>query len=160
MESKKVILQTIRRLKEIKEQYALTIPLIMKKMSEKGYYVSEPTLKRIFAQNSEAMNFRYQESIVPVAEVLFAEYGDTDSTDDAETLRQIIRERDKSIENLMIKIENLEKATAQMEKMYAERKSMFENTIAQMKEEIAILKDQIEKKDEMLSKMMDAFIKI
>ena len=109
MESKKVIVRTIKRLKEIKEEQGLSVSQIMSKMAEKGYPVSESTLKRVFAPGSEKMSFRYQESIAPVAEVLFEEYGDTGATDDAAELRKIIADRDKTIENLMIKIEEQEK---------------------------------------------------
>lgn len=121
MESKKVIVQTIRRLKEIKVENGLTVPQILDKLADKGYYVSESTLKRVFSPDSEKMSFRYQDTIAPISEVLFAEYGDTSPSDDPAELRQIIKERDKTIENLMIKIEDMQKTAEQIGKMYADR---------------------------------------
>lgn len=158
MESKKVIVRTIQRLKEIKEEQGLSVSQIMDKLAEKGYSVSEATLKRVFAPGSEKSSFRYQESIAPVAEVLFDEYGDTSGSEDPDTLRQIIRDRDKIIEQLMIKIESLEKTSAQMDKMYADRRQLLENQITQLTDEVRLLESQITKKDAMFERIMSALV--
>lgn len=158
MESKKVIVRTIKRLKEIKEEQGLSVSQIMSKMSEKGYPVSESTLKRIFAPGSEKMSFRYQESIAPVAEVLFEEYGDTGATDDAAELRKIIADRDKTIENLMIKIEEQEKSAQQFQKMCSERRTLLESHISDLQAEVELLRSQIEKKDGMFERIMSRLV--
>ena len=147
MESKKVIVRTIQRLKEIKEEQGLSVSQIMDKLAEKGYSVSEATLKRVFAPG-----------IAPVAEVLFDEYGDTSGSEDPDTLRQIIRDRDKIIEQLMIKIESLEKTSAQMDKMYADRRQLLENQITQLTDEVRLLESQIAKKDAMFERIMSALV--
>lgn len=158
MESKKVIVRTIKRLKEIKEEQGLSVSQIMSKMAEKGYPVSESTLKRVFAPGSEKMSFRYQESIAPVAEVLFEEYGDTGATDDAAELRKIIADRDKTIENLMIKIEEQEKSAQQFQKMCTERRTLLESHISDLQAEVDLLRSQIEKKDGMFERIMSRLV--
>lgn len=158
MESKKVIVRTIKRLKEIKEEQGLSVSQIMSKMAEKGYPVSESTLKRVFAPGSEKMSFRYQESIAPVAEVLFEEYGDTGATDDAAELRKIIADRDKTIENLMIKIEEQEKSAQQFQKMCSERRTLLESHISDLQAEVELLRSQIEKKDGMFERIMSRLV--
>lgn len=158
MESKKVIVRTIKRLKEIKEEQGLSVSQIMSKMAEKGYPVSESTLKRVFAPGSEKMSFRYQESIAPVAEVLFEEYGDTGATDDAAELRKIIADRDKTIENLMIKIEEQEKSAQQFQKMCSERRTLLESHISDLQAEVELLRSQIEKKDKMFERIMSRLV--
>ena len=158
MESKKVIVRTIKRLKEIKEEQGLSVSQIMSKMAEKGYPVSESTLKRVFAPGSEKMSFRYQESIAPVAEVLFEEYGDTGVTDDASELRKIIADRDKTIENLMIKIEEQEKSAQQFQKMCSERRTLLESHISDLQAEVELLRSQIEKKDKMFERIMSRLV--
>ena len=158
MESKKVIVRTIKRLKEIKEEQGLSVSQIMSKMSEKGYPVSESTLKRVFAPGSEKMSFRYQESIAPVAEVLFEEYGDTGATDDAAELRKIIADRDKTIENLMIKIEEQEKSAQQFQKRCTERRTLLESHISDLQAEVELLRSQIEKKDGMFERIMSRLV--
>lgn len=158
MESKKVIVRTIKRLKEIKEEQGLSVSQIMSKMAEKGYPVSESTLKRVFAPGSEKMSFRYQESIAPVAEVLFEEYGDTGATDDAAELRKIIADRDKTIENLMIKIEEQEKSAQQFQRMCSERRTLLESHISDLQAEVELLRSQIEKKDGMFERIMSRLV--
>ena len=158
MESKKVIVRTIKRLKEIKEEQGLSVSQIMSKMAEKGYPVSESTLKRVFAPGSEKMSFRYQESIAPVAEVLFEEYGDTGATDDAAELRKIIADRDKTIENLMIKIEEQEKSAQQFQKMCSERRTLLESHISDLQAEVELLRSQIEKKDKMFERIISRLV--
>lgn len=158
MESKKVIVRTIKRLKEIKEEQGLSVSQIMSKMAEKGYPVSESTLKRVFAPGSEKMSFRYQESIAPVAEVLFEEYGDTGATDDAAELRKIIADRDKTIENLMIKIEEQEKSAQQFQRMCTERRTLLESHISDLQAEVELLRSQIEKKDGMFERIMSRLV--
>lgn len=158
MESKKVIVQTIRRLKEIKAENSLTLSQIMDKMTNKGYFVSESSLKRVFSPDSEKMSFRYQETIAPIAEVLFGEYGDTSPNDDPAKLRQIIKDRDKTIENLMIKIEEMQQTSDQINRMCTERRTLLESQIKQLSDEVEMLKAQIEKKDAMFERLMRTFV--
>ena len=158
MESKKVIVQTIRRLKEIKAENSLTLSQIMDKMAAKGYFVSESSLKRVFSPDAEKMSFRYQDTIAPIAEVLFGEYGDSSPSDDPAKLRQIIKDRDKSIEALMIKIEEMQQTADKIGKMYADRRAILESQIKQLTDEVEILKAQIEKKDAMFEKLMRTFV--
>lgn len=154
MESKNVILQDIKRLKEIKEENHLTNQQIADKLAAKGKFVSETTIKRVFSSGSESMNFRYSDSIAPLAEVLFDEYGETGSNDDPHELRKRIRQLDKEISGLMIKIEGMEDA----KKMYDERKKILDSFIVQLQDEIELLKSQIDKKDKMFARMMNALV--
>lgn len=154
MESKNVILQDIKRLKEIKEENHLTNQQIADKLAAKGKFVSETTIKRVFSSGSESMNFRYSDSIAPLAEVLFDEYGETGGNDDPHELRKRIRQLDKEISGLMIKIEGMEDA----KKMYDERKKILDSFIVQLQDEIELLKSQIDKKDKMFARMMNALV--
>lgn len=158
MESKKVIVQTIRRLKEIKAENGLTLSQIMDKMTANGYFISESSLKRVFSPDSEKMSFRYQETIAPIAEVLFGEYGDSSPNDDPAKLRQIIKDRDKTIENLMIKIEEMQQTSDQINRMCTERRTLLESQIKQLSDEVEMLKAQIEKKDAMFERLMKTFV--
>lgn len=154
MESKNVILQDIKRLKEIKEENHLTNQQIADKLAAKGKFVSETTIKRVFSSGSESMNFRYSDSIAPLTEVLFDEYGETGSNDDPHELRKRIRQLDNEISGLMIKIEGMEDA----KKMYDERKKILDSFIVQLQDEIELLKSQIDKKDKMFARMMNALV--
>ena len=132
MEIEKMKRKTIRRLKEIKSEQGLSVPKIMDLMEERGQFVSESTIKRVFADGSEEQSFRYQDSIAPIADVLLDIYGDTSSLDDAESLRHIIREKNKLIEFLMIKLDEQEAAFESRKSMYEERKSIYDRNIARL----------------------------
>ena len=158
MEIEKLKRRTIHRLKEIKAEQQLSISQIMSMMEERGQFVSEATLKKIFQDGSEEKNFRYQDTIMPVADVLLDLYGDKSGLDDAESLRHIIREKNKLIELLMLKLEEQEKAHADKELVYADRKAAFEKQIAQLEAQLARCEKAIDRKDELIKRLIDATI--
>ena len=151
MEIEKMKRKTIRRLKEIKSEQGLSVPKIMDLMEERGQFVSESTIKRVFAEGSEEQSFRYQDSIAPIADVLLDIYGDTSSLDDAESLRHIIREKNKLIEFLMIKLDEQEAAFESRKSMYEERKSIYDRNIAR-------LEKQIERKDDLIERLLNTYL--
>ena len=145
MEIEKMKRKTIHRLKQIKAEQGLTIPKIMDLMEERGQFVSEATIKRVFADGSEEQNFRYQDSIAPIADVLLDMYGDTSSLDDADSLRQIIREKNKFIEFLMMKLDEKEQDFERQRTLYEERKALYEKTISRFETQISLKDDLIER---------------
>ena len=159
MELEKMKRKTIHRLKEIKAEQGLSISQIMQMMEERGQYVSEPTLKKIFAEGSEEKNFRYQDTIMPVADVLLDLYGDKSGIDDADSLRHIIREKNKFIELLMLKLEEQANTHAEKETVYADRKAAFEQQIAHLSAQISRYEQAIDKKDAMIEKLLECVLK-
>lgn len=151
MEIEKLKRKTIKRLKEIKAEQNLSIQKIMDIMEERGQYVSEPTLKKIFADGSENQNFRYQDSIAPVADVLLDIYGDTSNLDDLESLRHIIREKNKLIEFLMLKLDEKEQDFEKRLALYEERKTLYEKTIERFEIQVA-------RKDDMIDRLMRTYL--
>lgn len=145
MEIEKMKRRTIHRLKQIKSEQGLSIPKIMDLMEERGQFVSEATIKRVFADGSEEQNFRYQDSIAPIADVLLDMYGDSSNLDDSDSLRQIIREKNKFIEFLMIKLDEKEQDFERQRTLYEERKALYEKTIGRFETQIALKDDLIER---------------
>ena len=158
MELEKMKRKTIKRLKQIKQEQGLSISQIMDLMEKQGKFVSEATLKRVFADGSEEKVFRYQDSIAPVADVLLDIYGDTSGLDDIESLRQIIREKNKLIELLVIKVEGLGEEAKARESLYADRKSALEKTIAALELQVHRLHEQVDRKDIMLDKLVNTML--
>lgn len=64
--------ELIKQLKEIKESNEITFPRIIERMEKNGKMVSLTTLRRVFADGSEANanNFSYENTLLPIAEVL------------------------------------------------------------------------------------------
>ena len=165
MEIEKMKRNTIKRLKTIKEDQGLSIPKISAMLEARGQYVSEATLKKIFAEGSEEKNFRYQDTIAPLADVLLDLYGDDSNLEDLEGLRQIIREKNKLIESLMIKLEEQKGVYANKDALYKERQTLYERTIQRMETELNRLNEhlsecerRIERKDKVLEKLVNAFL--
>ena len=68
MELKKTKYEIIQKLKQVRIEQGLSVAMIQKKLEDNGYYISEATLKRLFYGNGT--NFRYQYTLLPLAEVL------------------------------------------------------------------------------------------
>lgn len=158
MEIEKMKRKTIHRLKEIKAEQGLSISQIMKMMEERGQYVGEATLKKVFADGSEEKSFRYQDTIMPIADVLLDLYGDKSGLDDCEALRHIIREKNKLIELLMMKIEEQAKAHDEKETVYADRKAAFEKQILHLESQVARYEKSLDRKDDLIERLLDATI--
>lgn len=149
---------TIHRLKEIKEEQDLSISQIMDMMEKRGQYVSEATLKKLFAKGSEERKFRYQDSIAPVADVLLDIYGDNSGLQDVVSLKQIIKEKNKYIELLVCKLEELEAEAEERRKLYDDRKQAYEKTIESLEDQVQRLNAQVDRKDKLVEKLMDAVL--
>lgn len=65
--------EIIAHLKAIKEEENLSCQEIFEMVEENGDSVSLATTKRIFASGSEEQRFRYEDTVAPVARVLFGE---------------------------------------------------------------------------------------
>jgi len=151
MELEKLKKSTIIRLKRVKAEQGLSISKIMDLLEEKGKFVSEATVKRVFSEGSEDFNFRYQDSIAPLADVLLDWYGDSSGLDDVSALKQIIHDKNQTIEFMMIKFE--------------EQKSAYEKNVAHLKEQIQSLNERldfrervVDRKDAVIEKLLNAYL--
>ena len=151
MEIEKLKRKTIHRLKQIKSEQGLTVAKIMDLMEERGQFVSEATIKRVFAEGSEEQNFRYQDSIAPIADVLLDIYGDTSNLNDVESLRHIIREKNKLIEFLMMKLDEKEQEFEKRLDLYEERRALYEKSIERFETQVA-------RKDEIIERLLNKFL--
>ena len=148
---KKLKKTTIEQLKKVKAEQGLSVSRIMEMLEAKGKFVSEATVKRIFSEGSEEFNFRYQDSIAPLADVLLDLYGDTSGLDEVMALKQIIHDKNQTIEFMMIKFE--------------EQKSAYEKNVAHLKGQIHRLNERldirersIERKDAIMEKLLNAYL--
>lgn len=156
MEVEKMKRKTIRRLKEIKAEQQLSYTQIMKMLEDAGQYVSEATLKKVFADGSEEKNFRYHDTIMPIADVLLDLYGDRSGLEDVESLREIIREKNKFIDSILIKLDDQKEDYKEKEKLYNERKEVYEEMISLLKDHLARCEKAIERKDAMIERLLNA----
>lgn len=120
--------ELIRKLKEVKTTNEITYPRIMDRMERNGKFVSLSTLRRVFADGSEAVadSFNYENTLLPIAEVLLE--------DDLPTAPKTQHERDIEELKTIIHIQNEENAR-------------MHDLIGHLQDRIAFLRDQIELKD-------------
>lgn len=93
----------IIHLKEVRKQKGYTYQYIVDECERIGFSVSMSTVKRVFAEGSEDMGFRYS-TVRPVAVVVLGldevERSEAPTPDEADALRTIIAIKDTQIEDL------------------------------------------------------------
>jgi hypothetical protein len=96
--------ELIKQIKWIKERDEITYPRIQDKLEKNGFFISMSTLRRVFSEGSEEMNFNYENTLLPIARVLmdFSVGPDEDNPDSEEVngLRAVIRLQTEEIERL------------------------------------------------------------
>ena len=80
--SKDVIL----KLKEVREEKGLSYADILDLMENNGDFVSKSTLSRVFAEGSEDIKFRYEDTIRPIAKALL-DIENLEETDEFKTTK-------------------------------------------------------------------------
>lgn len=149
--------ELIRQLKEAKAQNEITYPRILERMDKNGKYVSLTTLRRVFADGSEAnaQSFSYENTLLPIAEALL-DVQDVPTVDspyakEIDGLKSVIHVQNEEIARLHDIKEHLESRItfllAQIEKK--------DNRIDERDALIRKLLDKQDEKDAMIGKLMD-----
>lgn len=104
--------EVIRQLKIVREDRELTIQRIVELLEERGTPVSLATVRRVFEDGSEDRNFRYEDSVKPIANLLLeVQSTDTSSGADAaelDALRALVRYKNSYIAELEAAASNVE----------------------------------------------------
>lgn len=142
--------QTVARLKQVKKNNGLTVPVILDMLDKKGYFISEATVKRVFAENSNPVSFKYRDTLSPLADVLLDMYNEN-STEDVASLKAMIHDKNRTINILLARDD--------------ERKADFEKRINHLQKQIETLEKHldfrekvIERKDELIEKLINKMI--
>lgn len=150
MEIEELKKQTVARLRQVKKDRALSVPAILEMLDEKGYFLSEATVKRVFSENSNPTTFRYRDTISPLADVLLDVYSDN-STDNVTALKAMIHDKNRTINILLARDE--------------ERKLEYEKRLTHLQKQIDTLEKHldfrervIERKDEVIEKLINKVI--
>lgn len=144
----------IIRLKNVRDSKGLSYTDILNLMEANGDYLSKSTLSRVFAEGSEDISFRYEETIRPIANALLdMETIEADDTQDVQAIKSILRYKIKRIEELEKQVEDL-KAAIDKEKLKAHEK--LEKERSQYDSKIEFLKEQITLKDKRMDMLLNA----
>ena len=145
-------------LKEVKEERHLSINDIVSLIEENGDYVSRSSVQRVFAEGSEDVSFKYEETIRPIAKVLLdIENIKEDDSPELQGIKEIVQYKLKYIEELERQIAEL-KTSLDTEKIKYHEK--LDKEREQYQRSIDFLKEQISLKDKRMDQLLEAvFIK-
>lgn len=104
------VCELIKELKRIKTEKGYSLPQIMDMIEEQGSYISMTTLRRVFAEGSETVGFRYDDTIQPIASALLDFDGEDDS-DAVDALKNIIKIKNDEIAILHGQITKMQEDT-------------------------------------------------
>lgn len=137
----KRISEIIRNLKRVRAENGLSISEIVNLCEKNGESVSETTIKKVFSDGSEALGFNYESTLKPIVNALLGEHEETAETDMMISVAQYKE----------IKIKHLEEQLARQEDSYKRR-------IDFLMKQIEIKDIRLDKRDEMITKLIDAII--
>jgi len=83
--------ELILKLKKERQEKGLSYNNILDLMEKNGDYMSKSTLSRVFAEGSEDRTFMYDETILPIANVLL-DYIPSDKNDNVEELEHQLQD--------------------------------------------------------------------
>lgn len=144
----------IIKLKEVRDEKGLSFNDILDLMEKDGNYLAKSTLSRVFAEGSEDWNFKYEETIRPIAKALL-DIETEEETDDLDTkaLKAILKYKIQRIEELERHIEQLKLDLAN-EKVKANERLM--NEIEQFQAKIDFRDNQIILKDKRIDLLLES----
>lgn len=147
--SKDVIL----KLKEVREEKGLSYADILDLMEKNGDFVSKSTLSRVFAEGSEDIKFRYEDTIRPIAKALLdIENIEEDDELDVRAMKSLLKLKMQRIEELE---RELEKAKFKNHEKIEKEREQFRRSLDFLKEDLAYFKETVKQKDEQIAGLMD-----
>ena len=147
MEVKTLKKDTVERLRKVKKEKEFTISTIMKMLEKKQFYLSETTVKRVFSENADPASFKYQDTILPLADVLLDFYEDQSGTEEVEALKAMIRDKNMTISILVAKNEEIR---ADFDKRIAH----LQKQIDRLEKTLDFREGVVARKDEVIEKLI------
>ena len=146
----------ILKLKEVREEKNLSYNDILKLMENNNDFVAKSTLSKVFAEGSEDMNFKYEETIRPIANALL-DIETIEETDnmDIRAMKTLLKYKIQRIEDLECQNREL-RAELNAEKVKGHEK--FDKERQLYNDRIGFLTNQIALKDKRMDLLLEALI--
>lgn len=161
----------IIKLKEVREEKGLSYGDILDLLEKNGDFLSKSTLSRVFAEGSEEIKFRYEDTIRPIANALLdIDNIEDDDEMDVKAMKALLKYKNQMIEDLENRVRDLETALDKQkikasEKLDRERES-WSRSIEFLKEQIAykdkrmdLLLEAVQVKDKLHQEMLEKLLK-
>lgn len=145
--------EVVLQLKQVREEKGYSLQKILDMTLEAGGNISMTTVRRVFADGSEDQNFRYEDTIQPIAAALLAVEAsgsqlETEADAELQALRSLVRLKNVIIEEL----------SADAEKVHQRENEIKEDAqkkINYLKEQIAFKEERIRQQDKLLDERRD-----
>ena len=137
--------KVIEMLKQVKQEKGYSLDTILKMIEDNGDSVSKTTLSRVFSDNSDYTDFRYETTLRPICEAMLdIETIETDDTPDIKAYKSILKLKKDIISELKQEVEQ-EKIS------YSER---LEEETAKFQRSLDFVKHQVELKDQRIDALL------
>ena len=148
----------IVKLKKVRKEKKLSFGDILYIMEQNGDYLSKSTISRVFADGSENVSFKYEETIRPIAKALLdiETIEDTDNMD-VQAMKSLLKYKMQMIEDLEKQIATL-KSDINYEKVKHHEKMDKERE--QFQRSLDFCRSQIDLKDKRIDQLLDANVKL
>lgn len=144
----------IIKLKEVREEKGFSYNDILDLMEKNGDFLSKSTISRVFAEGSEELSFRYEETIRPIANALLdIETFEDDDNIDTKAMKSILKYKIQRIEDLESQIEHLQSV---LDRQKVEHYERLEEERARSERSIDFLKEQVAYKDKRMDLLLEA----
>lgn len=146
MNNKERLKEIILQLKQIKYDRELSVLDIYGMVKDAGYFTSPSSVRRVFEPGSENKNFRYRDTIQPIAQVLIGvnEEAEPLTAPEADALKNIALLKDNIIKELEAKNAEL-----------SDKCTRYEQAIADFEERVHFLREQITRKDDLIDRLAE-----
>lgn len=137
----------IIKLKEVREEKGYSYNDILELMEKNGDFLAKSTLSRVFADGSEELSFKYEETLRPIANALL----DIDTIEDDDDL-------DTQAMKLMLqfKSDKIRELEASLNHEKVKHHEKLEKEREQSRRSIEFLKEQIQFKDKRIDFLLEA----
>lgn len=144
----------IIKLKEVRDEKGLSLNDVLDMVEQNGGYVSKTTLSRVFAEGSEDIKFRYEDTIRPIANALLdMETIEDDDSMDTKAMKSLLKYKIQRIEELEQKVEHLEVALDKAKIKYHDK---LDEERELYNRRVDFLKEQISLKDKRMDQLLEA----
>lgn len=144
----------IIKLKAVREEKGLSYTDILDLLEKNGDFLSKSTLSRVFAEGSEEIRFRYEDTIRPIANALL-DIETIEDTDDMDTkaMKSLLKYKIQRIEELEQQVEHLETALDKEKIKYHDK---LDEERELYNRRVDFLKEQISLKDKRMDQLLEA----
>ena len=144
----------ILKLKEVRETKGLSYSDIMDLMEKNGDFLSKATLSRVFAEGSEEIKFRYEDTLRPIAKALLDMETIEDGDDmNVQGLKTVLKYKIQIIEDMEQQIATLQ---SELDRQKIKSNEKLEKERASFSKSIEFLKEQVSLKDKRMDLLLNA----